>query len=146
MNKILFAVSMSIILASCQKESAAPVLYDPPASVMENGLIDFKEWEGFHLSKPGGDSRLNEDDALMIQAVQEVFAGAVKDEGIADLEDPDFIMEVDAENGEQQKLLLWLGDEGEESRVMKSKESSAVYSLDGKWTDRLRQLVCNDLE
>ncbi|MCM2587899.1 hypothetical protein ABER02_07880 [Rossellomorea marisflavi] len=146
MNKILFAVSMSIIIASCQKESAAPVLYDPPASVMENGLIDFEEWEGFHLSKPGGDSRLNEDDALMIQAVQEVFAGAVKVEGMADLEDPDFIMEVDAENGEQQKLLLWLGDEGEESRVKKSKDSKAVYSLDGKWTDRLRQLVGNDLE
>lgn len=83
MKKILFAVSMSIILASCQKESAAPVLHDPPASIMENGLIDFEEWEGFHLSKPGSDSRLNEDDALMIQAVQEVFAGAVKVEGLA---------------------------------------------------------------
>ena len=43
----------------------------------------------------------------------------------------------------RKKLLLWLSDEGEESRVMKSKESSAVYSLDGKWTDRLRQLVGN---
>ena len=146
MNKILFAVSMSIILASCQKESAAPVLYDPPASVMENGLIDFEEWEGFHLSKPGGDSRLNEDDALMIQAVQEVFAGAVKVEGMADLEDPDFIMEVDAENGEQQKLLLWLGDEGEETHVKRVDDSNAIYSLNGKWTDRLSQLVCNDLE
>jgi hypothetical protein len=92
MKKILFAVSMTIILASCQKESAAPVLYDPPASNMENGLIDFEEWEGFHLSKPGSDSRLNEDDALMIQAIQEVFSGAVKVEGMANLEDPDFIM------------------------------------------------------
>ncbi|MFU8691008.1 hypothetical protein ACNA6I_14345 [Rossellomorea sp. FS2] len=146
MNKILFAVSMSIILASCQKESAAPVLYDPPASVMENGLIDFEEWEGFHLSKSGGDSRLNEDDALMIQAVQEVFAGAVKDEEVADLEDPDFIMEVDAENVEQQKLLLWLGEKGAKSHVKKVDDSSAVYSLDGKWTERLRQLVGNDLE
>ncbi|MGD7048647.1 hypothetical protein FZC83_07475 [Rossellomorea marisflavi] len=146
MKKILFAVSMSIILASCQKESAAPVLYDPPASNMENGLIDFEEWEGFHLSKPGSDSRLNEDDALMIQAVQEVFAGAVKVEGMAKLEDPDFIMEVDGENGEQQKLLLWLGDEGEESHVKRVGDSNAVYSLDEKWTDRLRQLVGNDLE
>lgn len=146
MKKILFAVSMSIILASCQKESAAPVLHDPLASVMENGLIDFEEWEGFQLSKPGGDSRLNEDDALMIQAVQEVFAGAVKVEGMADLEDPDFIMEVDAENGERQKLLLWLGDEGEETHVKRVDDSNAVYSLDGKWTDRLRQLVSNDLE
>lgn len=103
MKKILFTVLMSIILASCQKESAAPVLNTPPASVVENGLIDLEEWEGFHLFKPGGDSRLNEDDALMIHAVQEVFAGAVKDEGMADLEDPDFIMEVDAENGEQKK-------------------------------------------
>ncbi|KZE51109.1 hypothetical protein [Rossellomorea marisflavi] len=146
MKKILFAVSMSIILASCQKETAAPVLYDPPASNMENGLIDFKEWEGLHLSKPGVDSRINEDDALMIQAVQEVFASAVKVEGLAHLEDPDFIMEVDAANGEQQKLLLWLGDEGEESRVKKSKDSNAVYSLDEKWTDRLRQLVGNEHE
>ncbi len=146
MKKILFAVLMSIILPSCQKESAAPVLYDPPASVMENGLIDFEEWEEFHLAKPGGDSRLNEGDALMIQAVQEVFSGAVKVEGMANLEDPDFIMEVDAANGEQQKLLLWLGDEGEESRVKKSKDSNADYSLDEKWTDRLRQLVGNDLE
>ncbi|KML31238.1 hypothetical protein [Rossellomorea marisflavi] len=146
MKKILFAVSMSITLASCQKETAAPVLYDPPASNMENGLIDFKEWEGLHLSKPGVDSRINEDDALMIQAVQEVFASAVKVEGLANLEDPDFIMEVDAANGEQQKLLLWLGDEGEESRVKKSKDSNAVYSLDEKWTDRLRQLVGNEHE
>ncbi|UTE72256.1 hypothetical protein M1I95_18625 [Rossellomorea marisflavi] len=146
MKKILFAVSMSIILASCQKESAAPVPYDPLESITENGLIDFKEWEGFHLSKPGGVSMLNEDDALMIHAVQEVFAGAVKIEEVADLEDPDFIMEVDAENGEQQKLLLWLGDEGEETHVKRVDDSNAVYSLDGKWTDRLRQLVSNDLE
>lgn len=146
MKKILIAISMSIILASCQKESAAPVLHDPPEPVMENGQNDFEEWEGFHLSKPGGDSRLNEDDALMIQAVQEVFAGAVKVEGMANLEDPDFIMEVDAANVEQQKLLLWLGDEGEESRVKKSKDSNADYSLVEKWTDRLRQLVGNDLE
>lgn len=144
MKKLLFTVSMGVLLASCQNQSPAPILNEPPESV--NGLIDFEEWEGFHLSKPGGDSRLNEDDALMIQAVQEVFAGAVKDEEVADLEDPDFIMEVDAENGEQQKFLLWLGDEGEESRVKKSKDSKAVYSLDGKWTERLRQLVGNDLE
>ncbi len=113
---------------------------------MENGLIDFEEWEEYHLSKPGGDSRLNEGDALMIQAVQEVFSGAVKVEGMADHEDPDFIMEVDAANGEQQKLLLWLGDEGEESRVKNAKDLNAVYSLDGKRTERLRQLVGNDLE
>lgn len=146
MKKIVFVVSISVLLASCQKELAAPVLNDPPESITENGLIDFKEWEEFHLSKPGGDSRLNEDDALLIQAVQEVFAGAVKVEGMADLEDPDFIMEVDAEDGEHQKLLLWLHEKGEESQVKKADDSNAVYSLDGKWTERMRQLVGNDLE
>ena len=146
MKKIMFVVIISVLLASCQKESAAPVLHDPPESITENGLIDFEEWEEFHLSKPGGDSRLNEDDALLIQAVQEVFAGAVKVKGAPDLEDPDFIMEVDAENGEHQKLLLWLGEKGEAIQVEKADDSNAVYSLDGKWPERMRQLVGNDLE
>ncbi|MEW4326914.1 hypothetical protein Q0N12_09590 [Rossellomorea marisflavi] len=146
MKKIVFVVLISVLLASCQKESAAPVLHNPPASITENGLIDFEGWEEFHLSKPGGDSRMNEDDSLLIQAVQEVFAGAVKVEGMADLKDPDFIMEVDAENGEHQTLLLWLGEKGEEIQVKKADDSNAVYSLDGKWTKRMRQLVGNDLE
>ena len=72
---------------------------------------------------------------------QKAFAKAVKQEGIVDIEEPEFDLEVKDKEGNKQEYHLWIGEKDETSTLMKAEDTNTIYSVLAKETNELIDLV-----
>jgi len=76
-----------------------------------------------------------------LEVFQKAFSKAVKQEGIVDMEEPEFDLEVKDKEGNKQEYHLWIGEKDETSTLMKAEDTNTIYSVLAKETNELIDLI-----
>ena len=120
---------MSVILIGCQ-------------SNVQNGLLD-ENIVKVSVSKSNGFGKVNSDfftvyeDEDALNLFEKVISNAVKVEGIADMAEPEFDLEVVYSGGNKYEYHLWLGKKGQKSTLMNINNTHTIYSISEEITNQL---------
>ncbi|WP_047986097.1 hypothetical protein [Ornithinibacillus californiensis] len=148
MKKITFVmlslVLMTLLSFGCQPNESTDInINQTSESELNNHFSINKDTIGISFSKPNGKSKVNFNDKETFHAFQEVFSSAVKEDGIVNMANPEFYMDIVNEENEQSRLYLWIGEKGERSTIMKPNDTNTIYTVSPEETDRLILLVEN---
>lgn len=136
-NIILFVLSLvfvSAILLGCQLKD-------------NTGLQSDGEITKVSISKSGGFAKVNPDffavfdDEKNLKTLRGVISSAVKQEGIVDMVEPEFDLQVIYENGDIQGFHLWVEEKGQRSTLMNIDNTHTAYTVSEEMTNKLIDLV-----
>ena len=77
----------------------------------------------------------------VLETFQNIFTSAVKQEGIVDIAEPEFDLEVIYKEGNKQEYHLWLGEKDEQSTLMQVEDTHTIYTISEEATNQLIDLV-----
>ena len=81
------------------------------------------------------------EDEEVLETFQNIFISAVKQEGIVDIAEPEFDLEVIYKEGNKQEYHLWLGEKDEQSTLMQVEDTHTIYTISEEATNQLIDLV-----
>ena len=99
------------------------------------------------LSNSNAIGQINKDffavyeDEEALETFQNIFTSAVKQEGIVDIAEPEFDLEVIYKEGNKQEYHLWLGEKDEQSTLMQVEDTHTIYTISEEATNQLIDLV-----
>lgn len=130
----LSLVLMSSILFGCQSQDKSKLLSD-------------REIKQVSISKSSGFGKVNLDffavfeDEETLEIFTTVLSRAVRQEGIVDMVEPEFDLEVVYKNGDKEGFHLWIGQKGEKSTLMKVDNTHTIYTVSEELTNRLIDII-----
>ncbi|MFN7252479.1 MAG: hypothetical protein ACK4M9_17120 [Anaerobacillus sp.] len=99
------------------------------------------------ISRSTGFGKVNSDffvvykDDRTLEIFSTVFSTAVQEEGIVNIAEPEFDLEVIYEDGTKQELHLWVGTPGQRSTLMNISNTNTIYTVSKEMTAKLIDLV-----
>ena len=81
------------------------------------------------------------DDDESIETIKSLFVSAVKENGIVNMANPEFYMDVVYPNENKKSFHLWIGEKGEKSTLMKTDDTNTIYTVSEELTDKLIDLI-----
>ena len=134
---MLFVLSltlMSVVLIGCQSKDS-------------NEYSD-ANISKVSISKSSGFGKVNSDDFFIVYEDKETLdifdnaiSNAAKREGIVDIAEPEFDLQVIYTDGNKQIYHLWVGEKGQKSTLMNVNDTNTVYSISEEITNQLMDLV-----
>ena len=135
-KSILFVLLLSlmpVVLIGCQSKES-------------NGFSDVNITK-VSISKSSGFGKVNSDfftvyeDKETLDIFKNAISNAVKREGIVDMAEPEFDLEVIYTNGNKQDYHLWVGKKGQKSTLMDVNDTHTIYIISEEITNQLIDLV-----
>ena len=81
------------------------------------------------------------EDEEVLEVFQNLFRSAVKQEGIVDMSEPQFDLEVVYKEGNNKDYHLWLGEKDQKSTLMNIEDTNTIYSISEEATNQLIDLI-----
>lgn len=88
-----------------------------------------------------GDETTVFDDDKSIETFNTVFTSAIKENGIVNMTNPEFYIDVVYANENKQSFYLWLGEKGEKSTLMKTDDTHTIHTVSEEMTDKIIDLT-----
>lgn len=82
---------------------------------------------------------LNDKEAL--KTFKDILLDATEEEGIVNMVNPEFSLELTYEDGSKQEFNLWVGKEGQKSSLMKTSDTHTLYTISEEATHELTDLM-----
>ena len=151
MRRIIFLVLslafMSVFLLGCQSEDNTTIdvnntNFEHQSKDNEKLKVD-GEITKISISKSKGNSgsaTIFEDDES-IETLKSIISNAVKEDGIVDMANPEFYMNLIYDNEKEQGFHLLIGEKGEKSKLMKTDDTHTIYTVSEEMTDKLIDLT-----
>lgn len=151
MRKIMFLVLslafLSVVLLGCQSENSTTIDTDdnnPEEQSRDNDKLKVNgEITKFSISNSKGNSGsatiLEDDDS--IETIESIISNAVKEDGIVDMANPEFYMNLIYDNEKEQGFHLWIGKNGEKSTLMKTDDTHTIFTVGEAMTNKLIELI-----
>jgi hypothetical protein len=133
---LLFFLTVFIpaILFGCQSESNTEFQASENLTKVSISLSN-----GF--GKVNSDFFVIYEDKETLEIFSSVFSTAVQEEGIVDIAEPEFDLEVIYEDGKKQELHLWVGTPEQRSTLMNTNNTNTIYTVSKEMTAKLIELV-----
>lgn len=164
MRKIMLLVLslafMSVILLGCESKESATINSDKDTTEQESTKQEPSEKESTEqqledneilildgeikkvsISKSKGNSATVFDDEFSIKVLSRVFSIAVKENGIVNMANPEFYVDIVYDNEDKQSFHLWLGGKFIESTLMKTDDTHTIYILPEESTNKIIDLM-----
>ena len=164
MRKITLLVSslafMSVILFGCQSKDSATINPDKDTTEQESTKQELSVQESTEqqpedneilildgdikkvsISKSKGNNATVFDDDFSIGVFSSVFSSAVKENGIVNMANPEFHVDIVYKNEDKQSFHLWLAGKFEESTLMKTDDTHTIYILPEDATNKIIDLM-----
>ncbi len=133
MKKILmiFLAFMLIpaLLLGCQSNADSTLNYRDVSEVR------ISESTGFTKVNPDFFEIYQDEDALLL--FTDLLQNATREEGIVDMIQPEYDLEILYKDGNDQGFHLWVGESGEKSTLMKVDDTHTIYTVSAEITDKL---------
>lgn len=108
----------------------------------ENEKLNFDgEITKVSISKVQGNITTVFDDEKSIETFRSIISSAVNENGIVNIVNPEFYMDVVYANKNKQSFELWIGEKGEKSALMKTDNTYTLYTVSKEMTDKLIDLI-----
>ncbi|WP_017687201.1 hypothetical protein [Paenibacillus sp. PAMC 26794] len=146
-KKILFIFNLTVILLlviGCQSKGNNSVntsITNPSQSDSHEGLLINNSVKSIGIVKSDSTNEIIYKDNNSLQTFKSILSTATKEDGIFDLADSQYTMNIYYDNKNQDKLYLWIGEEGQISRFMNSEDTQSTYSVSKESTDKLIELI-----
>lgn len=136
---------MSLVLFGCQPKEHTPTerIANPSVkfkSIKDNLTIE-SNFKRIFVSKIKGIDEVTFDDKESIKVFQNIFSSALKEDGIVNMSDPEFNLNVVFDEDNQQSLYLCIGEKGQRSTFMKTVDTNTIYTVSEEMTNNLIELV-----
>lgn len=157
---VLSLVFMNVILLGCQSKDSATINSDKETTEQESTKQEPSEQESteqqpedneilildgkinkISISKAKGNSATVFDDDFSIGVLKSVISSAVKENGIVNMANPEFYVDIVYENEDKQSFHLWLVGKFEESTLMKTDDTHTIYILPEESTNKIIDLM-----
>ena len=92
------------------------------------------------ISKLKGNDTTVFNDDKSIETFNTIFTSTVKENGIVNMSNPEYYIDVVYSNDNKQSFHLWIGENGEKSTLMKTDDTNTIYTVSEEMTDKLVDL------
>lgn len=131
-------IAISLPLVGCNKDeikdSSINLVFD--GEITEVFISKIKDSDAIVSNFSG---TLKDKEALKI--FKSIILDATKEEGIINMSNPEFNLELTYEDGSKQEFNLWLGKDGQESSLMKTNDTHSIYTISEEATRELNDLI-----
>ena len=146
MSLVLSLTFISTILWGCQSGDSTTIDTDKTKpeqqSEEENEKLNFdREITKVSISKAQGNIITVFDDEKSIETFKSIISSAVNENGIVNIVNPEYYMDVVYANKNKQSFELWIGEKGEKSALMKTNNTYTLYTVSKEMTDKLIDLI-----
>ena len=93
------------------------------------------------ISKLKGNDTTVFNDDKSIETFNTIFTSTVKENGIVNMSNPEYYIDVVYSNDNKQSFHLWIGENGEKSTLMKTDDTNTIYTVSEEMTDKLKDLI-----
>lgn len=139
----LFAL-ISLFLFGCQPQNdaaEAEEVMSESATTESEGVLIEGDIAKVELSETKGMAPATYGEQVELDIFKEAFSSAVTQPGIVNMSAPEYFIKVVLEDGSEEYLNLWLGDEGEQSSLMNADDTHTIYSVTKVMSAKLMDLV-----
>ncbi len=152
---VLFLTFMSAILLGCESKGSATTNSDKDTPEQRSTKQESSEEQSepneillldvdikkISISKSKGNNVTIFDDDFSIGVLKSVFSDVIKEDGIANMTNPDFYVDIVYENKLKQSFHLWLGGKFEKSTLMKLDDTNTIYVISEYSTNKIIDLM-----
>ena len=141
---LVFIALVSTILFGCQSENETVKAEEQKSEVEmteSEHLLSKSEVSKVEVSKTKGIDPVVYEEADVLGRFNELFSSAAREPGTANVTDPEFYLKLTDEEGDIQRLHLWLGNKGEQSMLMNPSDTHTVYTVTPDMTAKLIELI-----
>lgn len=124
---------ISLVLLGCQANATSG------NSNTEMSKVSISNSKGF--GEVNTDFYMVYEDDITIETFQKAISHAVEREGIVNMIEPEFDLEIIYKDGSKQGYHLWVGEKGEKSALMKVEDTLTIYSISEEMTNQLMELL-----
>ncbi len=133
---------LSTLLFGCQSEDnsalhaqkSSPELHDNDKLIVDGKITNI------NISKTKGNGFVFENDEI-IETFRGIISSAIKENGIVNMANPEYYMDVVYENGNKQSFHLWIGEKGQNTTIMNTSDTHTIYTVSKEMTEKLIDLV-----
>ena len=139
-------VLIALLLSGCPAitdNSAEPLVNPIATPEHSNDLSIGNHFKSVNVSKLNYNLVVSFEEKETLQVFQNIFAAAVKEDGIADMADPEFCLYLIYDKDNQQRLYLWIGEQGQRSTLMIAENTHTIYTVSPAITDTLIELIAS---
>ncbi|SRR5690554_6062231 len=128
---VIFIIIPLIVIAACQSNS------------------QHDEIVKMSISNSNGIGQVNTDffteyeDEETIQIIEDIISTASKVDGIVDMIDPEYDLEITYANGDKEGIHIWMGEQGERGTIMYVDNTHTIYYVSEEDKKQLLDLISN---
>ena len=142
MSLVLSLTFISTVLFGCQSGDNTTKDTDKNKIEQETEVVTKTDIDKIvSISKSKGFDPTVFNDDKSIETFNTIFTSAVKEEGIVNMVNPEFYIDVVYSNENKQSFLLWVGEKGQRSTFMNSNDTNTIYTVSEEMTDKLIDLI-----
>ena len=144
---LVFSLTFLVIfLFGCQLNESNKIISEEnnPKQQTEVAVEKLKfagEIKNVSISETKGSNKIVLEDSSSIEMVKTIVSSGIKIDGIADMANPEFYMDVIYEDGATQNFHLWIGENGETSTFMNTEDTHTAYTVPKEMTEKLIELI-----
>lgn len=141
---LVFIALVSAILFGCQNENETVKAGEQKSEAEMTGseqLLSKSVVSKVEVSKTKGIDPVLYEEADVLGRFNELFSSAAREPGTANVTNPEFYLKLTDEEGDIQRLHLWLGNEGEQSMLMNPNDTHTIYTVTPAMTAELIELI-----
>ena len=130
---IVSLILILVILVGCQSSINDEIFSDDIAKVSISNSNN--------IGNINTDFFMVYEDEEVLEVFQNLFRSAVKQEGIVDMSEPQFDLEVVYKEGNKKDYHLWLREKDQKSTLMNVEDTNTIYSISEEATNQLIDLI-----
>ena len=141
---LVFIALVSATLFGCQNEAETVKTEALKSETERTGseqLLSKSEISKVEMSKTKGIDPVVYEETDVLRRFNELFSSAAREPGTANVTDPEFYLKLTDEEGNIQRLHVWLGNEGEQSMLMNPIDTHSIYTLAPDMTAKFIGLI-----
>ncbi|MEK4130021.1 hypothetical protein NYE67_10075 [Solibacillus sp. FSL W8-0474] len=93
------------------------------------------------ISKTKGSNKIVLEDSSSIETLKTIIMSGVKVNGIADMTNPEYYIDVIYKNGDRQNFHLWISEKDETSTLMNTEDTHTAYTVGKEMTEKLIEFI-----
>ena len=93
------------------------------------------------ITKKKGSNKIVLEDSSSIEMLKTIIMSGLKVNGLADMTNPEYYMNIIYENGNIRYFHLWIHEKGESSTLVNTEDTHTAYTVGKEMTEKLSEII-----
>lgn len=139
---ILFPLTyLSILLIACQPNESKATVHDYPQTALKEKVDVVGEVIEVILSSSTLEDTIIFKDEASIKEFKDMISNSVKRDGIVNMSNPDYYIDIMFKKDKKQTYYLWIGENMENGSLMKADDTHTIYTFNEETNKKISNLL-----